>query len=212
MIKTTAFNCINKEVSALNNLYDVVQTSEYTNIINHLSQYTDYTKRIIVTGIGKNSNIATKIAETMASLGIPAFYLNTAHCSHGDYGFIGPDDTVIHISRSGKTREMIETICYIEKEFPSVTQILIHNNPVLAEQEPLAMKPEYVLFAGELEEGDEHGLAPTSSTTALLCILDCISVTLSQMNNFGRYDFLRLHPAGSLGAMLAEERIDNAKS
>lgn len=206
MMTETAFHCIDKELEAIKNLYDVVKTKEYVSIINHLSNYTDYTKRILVTGIGKNSNIATKIAETMASLGIPAFYLNTAHVSHGDYGFIGPEDTIIHISRSGKTREMIETICYIDKEMPSVKQVLVHNNSKLEEQEPLALKADYVLFAGDVQEGDEHGLAPTSSTTALLCILDCISVTLSKMQNFGRYDFLRLHPAGSLGTMLKSEK------
>ncbi len=198
----TAKHCVDQEVAALKNLYDVIQTPEYLDVVTYLSQFNvnDYSKRVIVTGVGKNSNIASKISETMASLGIPSLHLNTAHVPHGDLGFIGPDDAVIHISRSGTTDEMLQVVQLIKQVRPNVGQILVHCN---------AKRPvsgcDFDLYIGSVVEGDEHGLAPTSSTTALLCILDCISVTVSKINNFGRYDFLKFHPAGALGALLKEE-------
>lgn len=200
-MSTLEKSCIDKEIAALQNLYAVIETDEYQNIIEFLSGFTDYTKRIILAGVGKNSNIATKISETMASLGIPSFYLNISHCGHGDFGFIGHDDTIIHISRSGQTEEMVQVIDYVKIIRPNVKQILIH-----CKKDKPKSNADFELFAGSVVEGDKEGLAPTSSTTALLCILDCISVTLSDRMGFSRMEFLKYHPAGALGAMLKKEK------
>lgn len=197
------FTCITKQINALDNLYDVISTQEYLNIVEFLSTFKDYSKRIILAGVGKNSNIATKISETMASLGIPSFYLNITHCGHGDFGFIGHDDCIVHISRSGQTQEMLEVINYVKIIRPNVKQILIH-----CKKEKAPSGADFELFIGGVEEGDAEGLAPTTSTTALLCILDCISVVLSERLGFTRMDFLKYHPAGALGAMLKQEKDD----
>lgn len=194
-------NCISHQINALEKLYAVVETDQYKEIINFLSDFRDYSKRIILAGVGKNSNIATKISETMASLGIPSFYLNITHCGHGDFGFIGPDDCIIHISRSGMTQEMLEVINYVKVIRPNVKQILIH-----CKQDKPASGADMELFVGSVVEGDKEGLAPTTSTTMLLCVLDCISVELSDRLGFTRQDFLKYHPAGALGAMLKAEQ------
>ena len=199
-----AMHCINQQVAALNNLYKVIATAEYAEIISVLQEYAnpnDYSRRIILAGVGKNSNIAAKISETMASLGIPSFYLNITHCGHGDFGFIGHKDVIIHISRSGQTQEMLEVINYVKIIRPNVKQILIH-----CKKDKPASRADYELFIGGVVEGDKEGLAPTTSTTALLCILDCIAVTLSDLGGFQRADFLKYHPAGALGAMLKAEQ------
>lgn len=201
--RTLVENVIDKQVSALQALYAVVETKTFLDIVKHLTMAAlcNYERRIIMTGVGKNANIAAKIAETMASLGIPAFYLNTAHTGHGDYGFVGPRDVIVHISRSGTTREMLDTIDHLKLIRPQVTQVLIHckpekpNNPLL----------DYELCIGKAIEGDEFQLAPTTSTTALLCILDCIAVQVSHNIGFKRLDFLKFHPDGALGAMLKAE-------
>jgi D-arabinose 5-phosphate isomerase GutQ len=187
--------CINKEISGLNGLFQVVRTEEYKQIINHLSNFRDYSARIIVAGVGKNSFIAEKAVASMASLGIPAMSLNISHCSHGDYGAIGPRDTVIHISRSGKTAEMVEAINYISNIRPHVVQILIHCNSNKPKSEA-----NYELWCGDVQEGDKYSLAPTSTTTTLLCLLDTIAVELSHRAGFTSLDFFKYHPGGSLGA------------
>ena len=205
MIINTAEKCIQKQVEALNGLFNVIRSPEYNDVIGFLMKHIDfenYTNRLIITGVGKNSNIASKISETMASLGIPSFYLNTAHVPHGDLGFVGPNDAVIHISRSGTTDEMLFVIDQIKRVRPSVKQILVHCNA--KKQKPSGC--DFELFTGAVEEGDDHGLAPTSSTTLLLCALDCISVTLSKSISFKRTDFLNFHPAGALGALLKAEQ------
>lgn len=196
---------ITKQIAALQNLYKVLVDPVYTEIVDLLTKVaqTQYLRRIILTGVGKNANIATKIAETMASLGIPAFYLNTAHTGHGDYGFIGHNDVIVHISRSGTTREMLETAAHTKLIRPNVKQVLIHCKPT----KPVCEHMDLELCLGKVEEGDEHGLAPTTSTTALLCALDCISIQVSHNVGFERMDFLKLHPDGALGDMLKAETM-----
>lgn len=192
--------CIDKEISGLQNLYSVIETAEYKNIVAFLSTFTDYQKRIIIAGVGKNANIASKISETMASLGIPTMPLNISHCGHGDYGYISKDDCIIHISRSGNTKEMLEVINHVSESMSSVKQIMVHCNSMKVKS-----ACDYELWCGDVEEGDEYGLAPTTSTTTLLCVLDTIAVELSSRLGFKPFDFFKFHPAGSLGGKLANK-------
>jgi arabinose-5-phosphate isomerase len=197
---------IDAEVFALEQVSRLVNSDKYFEFVmslyNVIAAGEWYSRRIIVTGVGKNANIATKISESMASLGIPSFYLNTSHAPHGDYGFIGPNDAIIHISRSGTTTEMVLMIQYVNQTFPGVKQYLVHCNPSIGE-----IVPDLHDFClGRVIEGDDHSLAPTSSTTALLAFLDAVSAALSKLIGFERMEFLKLHPAGALGAMLAAEK------
>jgi D-arabinose 5-phosphate isomerase GutQ len=195
---------IERQISALTNLFSVIKTKEYNEIVQLVTDVArnHYKSRVLMAGVGKNANIASKIAETMASLGIPAMPLNVSHMGHGDFGYVGPSDVVIHISRSGTTREMLFAIEQLSKIRPFVTQILIHCKP----SKPINISVDIELCIGAVQEGDEHGLAPTTSTTALLCVLDCISVQASHDIGFQRLDFLKFHPDGALGDMLKAEQ------
>ena len=204
-----ATQCIDRQVAALARLHAVIETAEYNQIVEIVTEVAkqNYAARVLIAGVGKNSNIASKIAETMASLGIPSFYLNVSHCGHGDFGFIGPNDTIIHISRSGQTREMMVAMEHIKLIRPDVVQILIHCK----KDKPVNKFADIELFIGAVAEGDEFGLAPTTSTTALLCTLDCISVQVSHNIGFKRLDFLKFHPDGALGEMLKAEQAKKAQ-
>lgn len=198
-----ATQCIDRQINALSRLHGVIATDEYKQLVQLVTNvaFQGYKSRVMIAGVGKNANIASKISETMASLGIPSFYLNVSHAGHGDFGFIGPNDVVIHISRSGTTREMLFAIDHIALIRPMVSQVLIHCK----KDKPKNPKVEIELFIGAVAEGDEFGLAPTTSTTALLCTLDCVSVQASHNIGFKRLDFLKFHPDGALGDLLKKE-------
>jgi D-arabinose 5-phosphate isomerase GutQ len=198
-----AMQVINRQVEALKLLPAVIQSAQYQSLVGMVTEIAKSNRgeRVLMAGVGKNSNIASKISQTMASLGIPSGALNVSHLGHGDYGFIGEEDLIIHISRSGTTREMLEAIEHIMLIRPNVTQVLIHCKP----SKPMNHNVAFELCLGAVKEGDTHELAPTTSTTQLLCILDCISVQASDNIGFSRLDFLKYHPDGSLGAMLKAE-------
>lgn len=205
LLNQVAKENILRQLSGIAKLFEIVESPEHLELMEYLTSFVseskDYSKRLILTGVGKNANIAAKISETMASLGIPSFYLNTAHASHGDFGFIGPNDCVIHISKSGKTLELLNTIKYIRKSLsPNIKQVLIHCNPLLENNDFC----DFEICLGSIVEGDYNRVAPTTSTTTLLCYLDSISVSLAKFNDFKSKDFLRYHPGGSLGEELSK--------
>jgi D-arabinose 5-phosphate isomerase GutQ len=204
MSQDLALLCIQRQIEALSFLPAVVQSSEYKKIVELITNITTAEQKhnVFMAGVGKNANIASKISQTLSSLGVPSAALNVTHLAHGDFGMIRPGDVIIHISRSGTTKEMLDAIDHIRFIFPDVIQVLIHCK----QGKPINPALDSELFIGAVKEGDEHELAPTTSTTALLCILDCISVQVSANIGFSRHDFLRFHPGGALGELLKAEQ------
>ena len=153
---------------------------------------------VIVTGMGKAGLIGQKIAATLASTGTRSHFLNPAEAFHGDLGRIHKDDVVLVLSQSGKTEEIVRLL-------PSLAAL---ETTVLAitrdGQSPLGVAATVVLELGPLQEACALGLAPSTSTTAMLAYGDAIALVASRMRNFRREDFARFHPGGSLGAQLAE--------
>lgn len=192
------------QAQALDTLASIVQQDQtnYIDILEVLrtAGHSDYKSRIIITGVGKNANIAAKASETMASLGIPSMYLNTAHYSHGDAGFIGHNDVVVHISRSGTTEEMLNCVLHLTKIRPNVRQILLHCNPELWGL--IKEKFDFNFCTGIAREIDDNALAPTMSTTLLLALIDSFAINLSAELKFTPQDFLKYHPGGALGKQL----------
>ncbi len=203
-----AKNALELQSQALDMLTSIVE-KDYRNYLEILAilgipGLSDYEGRVIITGVGKNANIATKASETMASLGIPSMYLNTGHYSHGDAGFIGPNDVLVHISRSGKTEEMLGVVNHLRGIRPGVNQILLHCNPSLPDD--ILKMFDYNFCTGRAIEIDDNKLAPTMSTTLLLALIDTFAINLSAARRFTPDDFLRFHPGGSLGAQLRGEK------
>src|SRR5207237_9665842 len=62
------------------------------------------------------------------------------------------------------------------------------------------------MIFGPLEEVCPLGLAPSTSTTAMIAVGDALAFVLSRMREFTHEDFARYHPAGSLGRRLL--RVD----
>lgn len=193
---------IERQAQAINNLRTVIDSEKFNDLVWLVTELSKKRNgRVLMAGVGKNANIASKIAETMASLGIPSMPLNVSHLGHGDYGYVMENDIVIHISRSGSTREMLEAISHIKLIRPGVQQVLVHCKPTKADNPEVNLE----ICIGGVAEGDAHGLAPTTSTTALLCFLDCLTVQVSNNIGFERLDFLKFHPDGALGEMLKAE-------
>ena len=71
--------------------------------------------RVIISGMGKSGIIGRKIASTLTSTGIAAFFLHPAESVHGDLGMVHKDDVVICISKSGDTHELTRIITTLKQ-------------------------------------------------------------------------------------------------
>ena len=152
--------------------------------------------RVIVTGMGKSGHIGNKIAATLASTGTPAYFVHPAEASHGDLGMITADDTVIALSHSGETAEILTILPLIKRL----------GNPLIGltgdPQSTLAQQADIALNVAVDQEACPLDLAPTASTTAALVMGDALAVVLLQARGFTPEDFARSHPGGSLGRRL----------
>ncbi|MBQ0016048.1 MAG: KpsF/GutQ family sugar-phosphate isomerase [Bacteroidales bacterium] len=152
--------------------------------------------RVVVTGIGKSANIATKIVSTLNSTGTPALFLHAADAIHGDLGMVQPGDVVVCISKSGNTPE-IKVLVPLIKNFGNTLIAIVGNNDSF-----LAREADIMLDATVDHEACPNNLAPTSSTTAQLVMGDALAVALIECRNFSARDFARFHPGGALGKQL----------
>lgn len=66
----------------------------------------------------------------------------------------------------------------------------------------LSSYSDVVLCLGRLSEACPLGVAPTVSTTCMLAVGDAIALTVMKARNFSVEDYVRYHPAGSLGSRL----------
>lgn len=153
---------------------------------------------MVLTGIGKSGLICKKIAATFASTGTPAFFLHPGDAAHGDLGMVRGDDTVIAVSNSGETAELLNIVPII-KSF-GIPVIAITNNS----ESSLARFSDVTLLLHVEKEACPLGLAPTTSTTATLALGDALAVTLMKLKGFKSEDFARFHPGGKLGIRLSK--------
>ena len=152
--------------------------------------------RVIVTGIGKSANIATKIVATLNSTGTPAIFMHAADAIHGDLGIIQENDTVICISKSGNTPEIKVLVPLIKASGNKLIGLTAQVDSFLG------LQSDFILNAYVAKEACPNNLAPTTSTTAQLVIGDALAMSLLNIRGFSSKDFARFHPGGSLGKKL----------
>jgi arabinose-5-phosphate isomerase len=155
----------------------------------------------LVSGMGKAGLIGQKIAATLASTGTRAHFVHPAEAFHGDLGRIHPDDILILLTQSGETAEVIQLL-------PSLSDFGVSLIAITSSRESTVGRAAHVVIElGQLEEACSLGLAPSTTTTAMLAVGDALALVLSKMRNFQADDFARFHPGGALGRQLS--RVDD---
>jgi arabinose-5-phosphate isomerase len=155
----------------------------------------------IITGMGKAGLIGQKIAATLASTGTRAHFMHPGEAFHGDLGRIHPHDVVVMLTQSGETAEVTQLL-------PSLREFGVALVAITASRSSTVGRAATVTIElGDLEEVCSLGLAPSTSTTAMLAVGDAIALVLSKMRNFQADDFARFHPGGALGRKLS--RVDD---
>ena len=190
-IKSIANEVIDLEINALKKLKSSLNSSLETAV----DLITNCQSKVIVWGVGKSGIIASKIAATLSSVGTPAFNISANDCSHGDLGSIAKKDIVILISNSGNSSELKNIIQFVNRYKIKLIGISSKKNSLLNKNSDIKLLIPEVKEAG-------YGIVPTSSTTAQLALGDVIAIATMQKKKFGKLDFKRFHPAGSLGNKL----------
>lgn len=174
------------------------------NVIDHLGASFDEAVELIlhcrghvaVSGMGKAGIIGEKISATLASTGTPSYFIHPAEAVHGDLGRLRAEDVVLALSNSGETAEVLRLVDSVR--LFGARLIAITGN----EDSRLARHADHHIFIGRPGEACPMGLAPTSTTTAMLALGDAIAMVVQKQRAFGPEDYARFHPGGSLGRRL----------
>lgn len=152
--------------------------------------------RVIVTGMGKPGFIAQKISATLSSTGTPSLYLHPAEALHGDIGRVTKDDLILALSNSGETEEMVKFLPIVKKIGAKLVAMVGNTKSILAKN------ADYIIDTSIKREACSLGLAPTTSTTAMLAMGDALAIALLEKKGFKETDFAFYHPGGILGKRL----------
>jgi arabinose-5-phosphate isomerase len=210
----TGANVVRMEAEALRQLADRIAGPMAGAFCRAVELLSGCAGRVVVTGLGKSGLIARKIAATLSSTGTPAHFLHPTEALHGDLGMIVRGDIVIALSASGETEEILELLPNIKRL--GIALISFTCDPLYppnahpsadapgapCSRSSLAQAADIAMDCSVAKEACSLGLAPTTSTTAMLALGDAIAVALSEKRGFREEDFANLHPGGKIGKRL----------
>lgn len=183
-------------------LVDLRETWDPAQVGGWCAQVLARSGRVVLTGMGKSGLVGQKVAATLASTGCPSLFLHPAEALHGDLGMVTGDDTVLALSNSGESEEVVRLL-------PSLVRLGIPMAAITARPESTLGQAVHWTFTYRLPQGEgcPLDLAPMASTTLQLIWGDLLAASLMARRGFTRDHFALNHPAGSLGARLMKVKL-----
>jgi len=186
---------MNEEAAAVQTLARNLDNS-FLHAIELIKEVSNGCGHVVVSGMGKAGFVGMKISATLASVGIPSFFLNPAEAAHGDLGRYTKHDLALIFSFSGETEEILRVlplIKHLKCPIIAITASLESN---------LAKISDVVLPLGAVNEAGPLGLAPTTSTLMMMALGDALAMSIIRLKNFSKEEFAFFHSGGSLGRAL----------
>ncbi|KAI4598715.1 hypothetical protein KJ359_002607 [Pestalotiopsis sp. 9143b] len=203
-----AIHVLNTEATSLRNLTtlyesDPVIGAGFNSAIEAITRHRGRKGRVVVIGVGKSGHISKKLVASFNSLGVRAVYVHPTEALHGDLGEISENDTVLFITFSGKTPELLLLLPHIHPSLPTVV-LTSHTRPETCEL--IKQRPGMILLSAPIHESETASFgvsAPTTSTTMAIAVGDALAIVASkELHASVSATFLRNHPGGAIGATI----------
>lgn len=189
-----AHNTLQTQIHALSQLTSVID-SHFIEVAYSIAKAVPST-RILISAIGKAGLVAQKFSATLASIGIPSFYINPSEAAHGDLGRFTKDDIAVFISNSGETSELLTLLPSLQSkqiQIISITRSLASS---------LSRSSNKVIAYGNVKECTPLEAAPTTSTTVMMALCDALAMVCAHLKGTTSKEFYEFHPGGNLGREL----------
>ncbi|KAL2073982.1 hypothetical protein VTL71DRAFT_7760 [Oculimacula yallundae] len=202
---SNAVHVLGTEATALSCLTRVYETEPvarkgFNDAVEAITRFRGEKGQLVICGVGKSGHIAKKLVATMNSLKIRSTYLHPTEALHGDLGLIGRHDTILLITFSGKTPELLSLLPHFDSSLPLLI-MTSHIHPSTCEI--IKRRPDAILLPAPIHksETDSFGFnAPTTSTTMALALGDALAVVISNELHINvQAVFSQNHPGGAIG-------------
>lgn len=190
-------------LSSLTRLYhtDPAAREGFNNAVEAIKRSHTERGKLVVCGVGKSGYIAQKLVATMRSLSIQATYLHPGEAVHGDVGAVTKYDTILLITFSGKTQELLDLLPHLDSSLP---MIVMTGHTHRSTCEIVSQRPNTILLPAPTFEPETSSFgvsAPTTSTTMAMAVGDALAiVTAEELYSSISSVFSRNHPGGAIGA------------
>jgi arabinose-5-phosphate isomerase len=192
---TQAKIVINTEIEGLASVRDAIDTG-FSAAVDSILSCLRASRKIVVTGVGKNLHIAEKISATLASTGSTSVVLNPTQAIHGDLGILLDGDVLLALSYSGESEELISLVPLVKRMNVTIISLIGKGDSTLGRFSDI------VIPVGVPREACPFNMAPTASTTATLAVGDALAMVLLEAQGFQKEDYAKLHPGGAIGRAL----------
>jgi len=129
-------------------------------------------------------------------VGIPSFFVDPTGVSHGDAGQIEKRDILIIISNSGNTAELTNLLKFANRFRIKIIGIASNAKSMLLRASDIK-----ILYP-KLKESDQNNIVPTTSTSFVMLLCDCLATTIMKKKKFTKENFFLYHKGGNLGSSL----------
>lgn len=213
----TGLHVLTTEAQALRSVAHLYETDPiardgFNRTVEAITRHHSHRGKVVITGVGKSGHIANKITATFNSLSIPTVFLNPLDALHGDLGVVGSDDTLVLITFSGRTAELMSLVPHIERVS---TLVLLTGHARADSCEFLKLRPDTILLPAPVHESESASFgvsAPTTSTTVALAVGDAVAMAAAQeLHPSIAQVFARNHPGGAIGASFRQEKRGTIK-
>lgn len=192
-IEDSIHRILNAEGKAVAAQAEVVDTKVVEEIV---ELFCNCKGKVFVTGCGTSGAAAKKIAHTLCCVNRPAVYLSPADAVHGGMGVVSEGDVVVLLSKGGATPEITQLVAACKEK--KATTIAISEKG----DSPLTDSCDIWLKVKVEEEPDKFNMLATSSTLAVIAVMDVIAICVMHKNGFTKEDFAVIHPGGAVGERL----------
>lgn len=212
---STAVHVLQTEATALSCLSRLYETDPiarggFTQAAQSITNSILNKGKLVICGVGKSGKIGEKLVATMNSLGVLTSYLHPNEALHGDLGLLRPEDTILLITFSGKTPELLQLIPHFDQSIPLIC-LTAHTHPSSCAISN--MRSDTILLPAPIHESEvlSFGVsAPTTSTTIAIALGDALAVAVSrQIHSSPKEVFLKNHPGGAIGQAAKPSKISD---
>jgi D-arabinose 5-phosphate isomerase GutQ len=156
---------------------------------------------VLVGGAGTSNAVAARFAHLLSCSGLPAVFLHPADSLHGSSGAVKPEDTVILISKGGKTAEVNRFAAIVKGRGAKL--IAFTESP----DSELGRMADGVVRVKIPADSDPFGMVATSSSLANAAVADAICETVLAERGYTREAFAATHPGGAVGERIVREDL-----